>query len=107
MYEISALNWKENKRYSDLYLSEVKSGPLRQMTFTQKKDETSPKWHPDSSLFAFLSDRTGKDQVFFMRPDGGEAWQATDSKEEVISYDWNKDGSWLAFLSGKDKERQL
>lgn len=107
LYEISSLNWKDNKRYSDLYLSSVESGPLREMTFTRKKNETSPKWHPDSSLFAFLSDRNGKDQIFFMRPDGGEARQVTDKKEGVISFDWNKDGSWLAFLSGKEKQRQL
>jgi dipeptidyl aminopeptidase/acylaminoacyl peptidase len=106
IYEISALDWKENKRFSDLYLASTLGGPSKQMTFTPKKNETSPKWHPDSSLFAFLSDRYDKNQIYFMRPDGGEAWQVTDARDGVISFDWNKDGSLLAFLSGKDKDVQ-
>ncbi|MFQ6033170.1 MAG: TolB family protein, partial [Candidatus Zixiibacteriota bacterium] len=107
LYEVSSLDWKDNKRYSDLYLSSVEKGPLMQLTFTKRKNESSPKWHPESFLFAFISDRSNKDEIFFMRPDGGEAWQITETKEGVISYDWNSDGSSLAFLSGKDKECQL
>jgi len=107
IYEISSLDWKENKRFSDLYLTSTLGGPSKQMTYTKKKNETSPKWHPDSSFFAFLSNRPGKNQIYFMRPDGGEAWQITETKEGVISYDWNKDGTFLVYLTGKDKEKQL
>ena len=107
LYEISSLDWEDNKRYSDLYLTSTQGELLRQMTYTKKKNETSPKWHPESPFFAFLSDRSGENQIFFMNPDGGEAWQVTDTKNGVESYDWNKEGSFLAFLTGKDKEKQL
>jgi dipeptidyl aminopeptidase/acylaminoacyl peptidase len=109
LYELSSLDWKENKHFSDLFLVSSLGGQARQMTFTKKKNESSPKWHPDSSCFAFLSDRAEKNQnqVFFMKPDGGEAWQVTEAKEGVISFGWNKDGSCLAFLTGKDKDIQL
>lgn len=107
LYEISSLDWEDNKRYSDLYLSSVQGGPYRQLTYTKKKNETSPNWHPDSSFFSFLSDRAGKNQIYFMRPDGGEAWQVTETKDGVISYRWNKEGSYIAFLSGKDREKQI
>lgn len=107
LYEISSLDWKDNKSYSDLYLASTQSGPLRQMTYTKKKNETSPKWHPDSSFFAFLSDRGEKNQIYFMNPDGGEPWQVTEVKTGVISFDWNEDGSFLAYLTGEDKERQV
>ena len=107
IYEISCLDWKENKRFSNLYLTSLMGGPSKQMTYTKKKNETSPKWHPDSSFFAFLSDRSDNNQIYFMNPDGGEAWQITEAKAGVISYDWNKDGSHLSYLAGKDKEKQL
>ncbi len=107
IYEISSLDWKENKQTSDIYLSPTQGGPSKQMTYTKKNNETSPKWHPDSTFFAFLSDRTEKNQVYFMNPDGGEAWPVTEAKEGVISFDWNKDGAFLAYLSGKDKDIQL
>lgn len=107
LYEISSLDWEDNKHYSDLYFTSVQSGEPRQMTYTKKKNEASPEWHPDSTFFAFLSDRTGKNQIYFMRPNGGEAWQVTEAKEGVISYGWNRGGSFIVFLSGKDKEKQL
>ncbi len=107
LYEISSLDWEHNKRYSDLYLTTPQGGASRQMTYTKTKNETDPQWHPDSTFFAFLSDRSGKNQIYFMRPNGGEAWQVTEAKEGVISYSWNKEGSFIAFLSGKDKEKQL
>jgi dipeptidyl aminopeptidase/acylaminoacyl peptidase len=107
LYEISSLDWKDNKSYSDLYLASTQSGPLRQMTYTRKKNETSPRWHPDNSFFAFLSDRGEKNQIYFMNPDGGEPWAVTEAKAGVISFDWNKDGSFLAYLSGEDKEKQV
>ncbi len=107
VYEVSSLDWKENKRFSDIYLASTKEGPGRQMTFTGKKNETAPRWHPGSGYFAFLSDRTDKNQIYFMKPDGGEAWPATDAKEAVSSFAWNKDGRFLAYLTGKDKDVQL
>ncbi len=107
LYEISSLDWKDNKSYSDLYLASTQSGPLRQMTYTKKKNETSAKWHPDSAFFSFLSDRGEKNQIYFMNPDGGEPWQVTEAKTGVVSFDWNKDGSFLAYLAGEDKEKQI
>ncbi|MFQ6038247.1 MAG: TolB family protein, partial [Candidatus Aminicenantales bacterium] len=107
IFEVSSLDWKENRRFSDLFFTQPTGVPARQMTYTKKKNERSPKWHPDGSLFAFLSDRTGKDQVYFMRPDGGEAWQVTEAKDGVISFDWDRQGMFLAYLAGKEKDRQL
>jgi dipeptidyl aminopeptidase/acylaminoacyl peptidase len=107
LYEISSLDWKDNKSYSDLYLASTQSGPLRQMTYTKKKNETSPKWHPDSAFFSFLSDRGEKNQIYFMNPDGGEPWQVTEAKTGVVSFDWNKDGPFLAYLTGEEKEKQI
>jgi dipeptidyl aminopeptidase/acylaminoacyl peptidase len=107
IYEISSLDWKDNKRYKDLYLNSTLGGPPNQMTYTANKNESSPKWHPDSSLFAFLSDRTGKKQIYFMNPEGGEAWQVTNAEHGVSSFDWNKDGNYLAFLTGKAKDKQI
>lgn len=42
-----------------------------------------------------------------MNPDGGEPWQVTEAKTGVVSFDWNKDGSFLAYLAGEDKEKQI
>src|SRR5262249_19100923 len=85
----------------------------RQMTATKGKNETSPRWSRDSKSFFFLSNREApvaaptQNQLYMMRPDGGEAFRITDAKDGVGTFAVSKDGKWLAFTSGKEDERQL
>src|SRR5574341_818744 len=39
-YVLASLDWKEGKRFKDIYLTEVETGQSRQLTFTPTKDET-------------------------------------------------------------------
>ena len=115
LYTLTTPNWKEAKSYSDIYLVSSEQGlpSMRQMTFTAEKNETSPHWAPDGQLFAFLSNReapeskSGLNQLYVMRPDGGEASKISDAKDGVETFAFSKDGSWLAFSAGKDEKRQL
>ena len=107
IYTITVPDWEKDKSFSDIYITPI-GGKTKQMTFTKDKNENSPKWYEDSSFFAFLSNRSeNKNQIFFMRPDGGEAWQVTDDKDGVVSFQWSRDGKYLTYLSGKPEERQI
>ncbi len=107
IYALYVPDWEKNETFSDIYITKI-GDKTKQMTFTKDKNENSPKWYKDSSIFAFLSNRSeDKTQIFFMRPDGGEAWQVTDDKYGVSSYEWSKDGKYLAYLGGKSDERQI
>ncbi len=83
------------------------------MTFTKEKNETSPRWAHDGSFFVFLSNReapesaSSRNQLYVMRPDGGEARRITDAKEGVSDYAFSDDGRWLAYRRGKSGEEQL
>jgi dipeptidyl aminopeptidase/acylaminoacyl peptidase len=85
----------------------------RQMTFTREKNETSPQWARDGRAFFFLSNREApesaatRNQLYMMRPDGGEAQRLTSTTEGVRDYALSKDGRWLAYRTGKDGEEQL
>lgn len=108
VYTISVPDWEKSKRFSEIYITPLTGGKTKQMTFTKDKNESSPKWYRDGSFFAFLSDRSeNKNQIFFMRPDGGEAWKVTDDKFGVSSYKWSRDWEYLAYLGGKPEERQI
>ena len=108
IYTLTVPDWGKNKRFKDIYITPLSGGKTKQMTFTKYKNENSPKWYKDSSFFAFLSNRSdNKNQIFFMRPDGGEAWQVTDDKNGVTSYKWSRDGKYLAYKGGKPEERQI
>ena len=108
VYTMTAPDWGKNKSFSDIYITPLSGGKTKQMTFTKDNNESSLKWYKAGSFFAFLTNRSeNKNQIFFMRPDGGEAWQVTDDKFGVSSYEWSRDGINLAYLGGKPNERQI
>jgi dipeptidyl aminopeptidase/acylaminoacyl peptidase len=115
LYTLSTPDWKEAKSQTDLYLVSITQGvsSTRQMTFTKEKNESSPQWAGDARAFFFLSNRDApedaatRDQLYLMRPDGGEAQRLTDTKEGVRDYQVSKDGRWLVYRTGKDGEEQL
>lgn len=115
LYTLSTPDWKEARRQTDIYLVSIAQGvaSTKQMTFTKEKDETSPRWAEDGSFFVFLSNREApetsatRNQLYLMRPDGGEARRITDAKEGVSDFAFSDDGRWLTFRSGKSGEEQL
>ena len=115
LYTLSIPDWKEAKRQTDVYLVSLQQGvaSTRQMTFTKDKNETSPRWARDGSFFVFLSNREApedaatRNQLYLMRPDGGESRRISDAKEGVTDFDLTRDGKWLVYRSGKSGEEQL
>jgi dipeptidyl aminopeptidase/acylaminoacyl peptidase len=115
LYTISTPDWKEAKRQTDIYLVTLQRGvsSTRQMTYTKDKNETSPQWSRSGDFFVFASNReapaasASQNQLYLMRPDGGEARRITDAKEGVSTFAFSRDGRWLVYLSGKSGEEQL
>ncbi len=107
LYTIGTPDWKAGKSFTDIYLASIADGTSRQMTFTKDKNETAPRWSPDGKWFAFLSDRSGNNQLYLMNPDGGEAQKLTDHKEAVSAHSFSKNGKYLAYLMGKPEETQI
>jgi dipeptidyl aminopeptidase/acylaminoacyl peptidase len=115
LYALSTPDWKTAKSQTDLYVVSIRDGvsSTRQMTFTKDKNESSPQWTSDARAFFFLSNREApedaqsRNQLYMMRPDGGEAQRLTDTREGVRDYQISEDGKWLVYRSGKDNEEQL
>ncbi|HTQ59323.1 MAG TPA: S9 family peptidase [Candidatus Solibacter sp.] len=89
---------KESGRASHIWLYDLKSGVLRQLTFSAKS-ETSPRWSPDGTQLAFLSTRDVQQQVYLLRMDGGDAAPLTKGKRSVRSFAWSPSGKQIAFLA--------
>lgn len=114
LYTVTTPNWEEAEQQSDIFLVSAEEGlpSTRQMTFTEEKNETSPQWSRDGSFFLFLSNRDAtnngnRNQLYLMRPDGGEARKLTDTKDGVANYAFSKDGRWIVYRSGEDSDAQL
>ena len=114
LYELSVPDWKEAKRFSDIWIvsTERGIGSARQLTYTKDKNETNPRWSRDGTFFVFASNRdqtgsTPADQLYLMRPDGGEARKITDAKDGVTTFAFTRDGRSLVYSAGKADEQQL
>lgn len=115
LYTLSEPDWKAAKSFTDIYLVSLDAGlpSTRQMTFTRDKNESSPRWSRDGKYFVFASNReapqsnANQNQLYLMRPDGGEARKITDAKDGVGAFAFSRDGGWLAFSAGKDDDQQV
>jgi dipeptidyl aminopeptidase/acylaminoacyl peptidase len=74
------------------------------------KNNSNPKWNPDGSRIAFISDREGKNNLYVISPAGGDAEKITDVKSGVNNFDWSPDGKMIAYimtdLAGESDERK-
>lgn len=75
------------------------SSPPRQLTSGVKAD-AAPRFSPDGTRLAFVSNReTEKKQLFVLPLEGGEAQRLTDLPEDVEDPIWSPDSRRLAFVS--------
>jgi len=83
----------------DRYTSAIWRVPLdagepRQLSSGLGMDE-KPRWSPDGTRLAFLSDRGGSPQIHLMPADGGEARALTSFARGVQAFEWSPDGTRL------------
>ena len=98
-YVLTEIDHEKDGYYSHIYVTNlIDEG--RQFTNHYSNNrlikDTSPKWSPDGKSLAFISNRTGKNQVWLIHLDGGEAVQLTDIKQGIGEYIWSPDGKQLA-----------
>ncbi len=66
----------------DVFTVPAKEGPTRNLTQTSGVHERNSKWSPDGRWIAFISDKTGVNELYIIRQDGkGEPIQITDGAD--------------------------
>ncbi|HMC65829.1 MAG TPA: S9 family peptidase [Gemmataceae bacterium] len=101
-YVVSAIDVKEDKSTSHIWMVSFDGMSDRQMT-SSRESETSPRWSPDGKYLSFTSSRPGKargNQVWLLDRIGGEATQLTEVKGRLQSYEWSPDSKRLALVIG-------
>jgi dipeptidyl aminopeptidase/acylaminoacyl peptidase len=101
-YVVSAINAKEDKSNSHIWMVNIDGSNNRQITFSNES-ENSPRFSPDGKYLSFTSSRPGKtrgNQVWLLDRSGGEAMQLTEIKGRLQGHEWSPDSKRLALVIG-------
>jgi dipeptidyl aminopeptidase/acylaminoacyl peptidase len=101
-YQLQEANWDENRMEAEIWIARVTSGESYQLT-KGKGSSTNPRWSPDGSRLAFLSNRDGRQQIYMVTPPGQEPLQLTRLETGVNSFEWSPDGRRIAFTASESR----
>jgi Tol biopolymer transport system component len=103
-YKFNDTGWFDDKK-SHLWIVNVKSGSMNQVTVGEDWNDSDPQWSPDGTRIAFVSNRTGKEyegnrnsDIWVIFPDGTKLTQISDHEESDVSPRWSPDGRMIAFI---------
>jgi tricorn protease len=85
--------------HGDIFTAPIEHGPTRNLTDTPGSHDKWGRWSPDGSRIAFISDRSGEEQVWLVNQDGsGEPEQLTTTLRTMLyAPEWSSDGKHIAF----------
>lgn len=87
-----------DKRYNNLWIINSDGSEHRALT-TGNRNDGSPRWSPDGTRIAFLSDADGKQQIYIRWMDSGQTARITNLEESPEAIAWSPDGKMLSFSS--------
>ncbi|MCD6497163.1 MAG: S9 family peptidase [Deltaproteobacteria bacterium] len=98
-FTVKASNQKTNSNTYQIYVVSSNGGPARRLANTGTAN-MAPAWSPDGSKLAFVSNRSGKPQVWILPfAAGGEARQFTHLPQGASDPRWSPDGRFLLVTS--------
>jgi Tol biopolymer transport system component len=65
------------------------------------RSDAYPSFSSNGESVAFVSDRSGQQEVWVVRSDGSEATRVTENSKPHGKVDWSPDGKFLVYESGK------
>jgi tricorn protease len=89
----------------ELFTVAIDRGTATRVTRSYRR-ETIPAWSPDGKWIAFVSDRSGRDEVWVAETSGQGPRQLSDSETEKLALVWAPDSKSLAF-TGSDHKLHL
>ena len=96
---------EKSEQVSQVWLARADGSRRVQLT-RHEKGATSPEFSPDGRYVLFLSSRSGKNNLFRVPVDGGEAEMLTDFKGAITSFRVSRNGKQIAFVATDAREEE-
>ncbi|MEK4650877.1 S9 family peptidase [Niallia sp. FSL W8-0954] len=106
LYVVTSICQETDKYYSNIYYKDLNTLETMQWTFGKHQNH-SPRWSPTGEEIVFISNRSGKNQLFLLSKKGGEAEQLTYLVNGVSNPVWSPDGTEIAFQCHFKKEETV
>ncbi|MEJ2722826.1 MAG: peptidase S41, partial [bacterium] len=89
----------------DIFTAPIEKGATRNLTNSSNAHDKWPAWSPDGKKIAFISDRSGEEEIYIIDQDGkGEPEQLTNNGHEMrFLPKWSPDGKYIAFTDKNGK----
>lgn len=90
----------------DIFSAPVEKGPTRNLTDSSGAHDKWPSWSPDGSQIAFISDKSGEEELYLVPQDGSKPAEQITQGGAAMRYspEWAHDGKRIAF---SDKDGKL
>jgi tricorn protease len=89
--------------HGELFSIATDKGDLRRLTQTPGVRETGPQWSPDGKLIAFVSDKSGEEEIWVCDELGGNLRQISSGATYKGQIRWSPDGKSLLYTAGDNK----
>ncbi|HKG23792.1 MAG TPA: PDZ domain-containing protein, partial [Blastocatellia bacterium] len=92
--------------HGEIFTAPVEEGDLRQVTDGPARDK-DPAYSPDGKWLAFISDRSGREEIYLIASDGaGEPVRISDIDALKNAIAWSPNSKEIAFTSSDNKLRK-
>jgi dipeptidyl aminopeptidase/acylaminoacyl peptidase len=107
VYVRSRIDWKNDRRDTELVLVATKDGAQHILT-RNRIGVSLPHWSPDGSAIAYLAapERGKPSQLYVIPMNGGDSFKVTDAPSGVCNYAWRRDSHAFAYTAENEPPKK-